>query len=347
MDGSPDFEEGELEGRSSSLQIHTAHFQEWDARETPTPPKSALTKVPPDIVKLLPSQVAKALAAASGCHPPGFADQFCVNRNWDFMEFCSGSGRLTWWFMHYGFRGCAFDKMYGGHMDAATVAGLALAIVLLLRVKPGGLCFMAPECSTWVWIGRKQTGRSKDNVLGNSSTKVQDANRLNQATALLCNIASQWGVHFVVEQPSSSLFFLTDCMRTVIDHTGATRASMPLKPFGHALMKPTVLVGTVEWLPHLRRPMCAPAPKKVIRRCGILKETVAYTTRMSKAGKWRVTGKKEPLKQSAHYPMNFARDVVRHQLGLSTLSADEGQRVAYHTRVKKRPAARATSSHNT
>ncbi len=67
----------------------------------------------------------------------------------------------------------------GGHTDAATVPGLALAVVPVLRIKPGGLSFMAPECSTWVWIGRKQAGRSKDNVLGNSSSKVQKGNRVN------------------------------------------------------------------------------------------------------------------------------------------------------------------------
>ncbi len=355
MEALPAFEQMDLEARSRNMRIDTAHYQEWDATKTPKPLESALMSVPTNIVALLPPQVANTLAGALGCTPTSLATRFCVNQNWDFMEFCSGTARITQWFLHHGACGCAFDKLYGDHMDATTLAGLGMAVVLLLRIKLGGLCFMAPECSTWVWIGRRQTGRSKDNVLGNSSLKVQEGNRLNQATALLCNIAGLRGVKFIVEQPLSSLFFSTQWMKSAMQYTRAVRITTSLGGFGHALMKPTVLVGTVAWLPQLHRSQkrkSCPGKKGGAEKGRAKKggaKAAAYTVYVSQKGRRCVTGNVNELKKSAHYPVDFVCGVVRAQLGLSPLSAhqEEKKKATCQTRaptVKRRPAACPSSS---
>ncbi len=57
--------------------------------------------------------------------------------------------------------------------DGATVfGGLALlicfkvgflaAVATILRVHMNGLVWLAPPCSTWVWMSRHSTGRSED-----------------------------------------------------------------------------------------------------------------------------------------------------------------------------------------
>ncbi len=100
MDGSPDFEEGELEGRSSSLQIHTAaaHFQEWGAGwraytwPAEVPMAASLTSsCEEEQAETVEQQQPGVVRAALGADPlPGVGQpgQECVVH-------CSGSGEAS------------------------------------------------------------------------------------------------------------------------------------------------------------------------------------------------------------------------------------------------------------
>ena len=64
-----------------------------------------------------------------------------------------------------GFRqaGCSFysyDYIHGPKEDVCTDAGFIFGLILCLRIREGGFCWLAPLCSSWVWISSGTTLRS-------------------------------------------------------------------------------------------------------------------------------------------------------------------------------------------
>eukprot|EP00959_Pyramimonas_sp_CCMP1952_P370525 7760192-Pyramimonas_sp.AAC.1 len=102
-------------------------------------------------------------------------------------------------------------------MDINTDAGFALAVLCILRVTSGGLVFFACQCSSWVWMSRSQSKRSHEDPMGGSSRQfVSDGNKLNNRCAIWRVIAHLCGVHWIVEQPGSSVFFRARDVTTAI-----------------------------------------------------------------------------------------------------------------------------------
>ena len=107
--------------------------------------------VPMEVMQLIPREVKALLGVAGG-------QQISVRRNFDLYDCCAGRARIMRWALMAGLQGRAIDRGYAAHMDLCTIEGYALALVALLRVRPGGLAFFAAQCSSWVWIGRSSTG---------------------------------------------------------------------------------------------------------------------------------------------------------------------------------------------
>eukprot|EP00971_Amphidinium_carterae_P351433 6492114-Amphidinium_carterae.2 len=154
--------------------------------------------------------------------------------------------------------------------------GCQLVLEKLARVRPGGLAFFAPPCSTWIWIARGHTKRSKSNVKGNEERPcVLAANYTAEMLSSLFLLCRERRVHFIVEQPSSSQFF---------DHPDA---------FESDYAKPTVLVGNAPYLSELEQ----------IVASVVLGKPRQQLARVCANG--RVTGKNDLLQMSASYPMPF------------------------------------------
>ena len=168
-----------------------------------------------------------------------------VNRNLDLIDLFAGKARIARWATLAGLHAIAIDKLYGGHMDILTPVGLALIILLVLRIKVGGLLAAGPQCSSWVWLCRKVTKRSKENPLGaKSNQSVLDGNATNSSMALLCYLGSLLSWDWLIEQPKSSLFFETPLMLAVRQTANVSTCSLQLGSFGHATEKATILMGT-------------------------------------------------------------------------------------------------------
>ena len=198
----------------------------------------------------------------------------------------------------------------------------------MLRVRPGGLIFMAAQCSSWIWMSRSSSKRSPENVLGDVSRPfVQEGNALNNRCALLCLLSRQCGSHWVIEQPSSSLFFQTEDMRRVMQVTGAHLVRFNMSEFGHPTAKATLLAGTPCWLgslngytsPNDEHTPSGPASSssgnvhKAPKTKGNCNPSgLSLVIRKKKAnGTVAVTGKRQDLKDSQVYPPRFALHVVR------------------------------------
>eukprot|EP00929_Paragymnodinium_shiwhaense_P057215 TRINITY_DN28631_c0_g1_i1.p1 TRINITY_DN28631_c0_g1~~TRINITY_DN28631_c0_g1_i1.p1 ORF type:complete len:312 (+),score=56.79 TRINITY_DN28631_c0_g1_i1:154-1089(+) len=285
-----------------------------------------LWTIPADLLQLLPTSVTERLASELG-------GTMQVARNLDCLDLFAGAARISWWGEKIGLNVCALDKKYGEHMDILTLAGYVLFIIATLRVRRGGLIFCGPQCSSWVWVGRSTTGRSKQDPMGNLSVEsVVAGNTLNARLATLLLMAFSQGVTFVVEQPVSSLFFTTPVFSKLIAVTKAARVFFHMQDYGHDLQKGTVLYGTAAWLPDMApvktqkkgkaKSKPRAANRKVSKKPAAQKPNKASKRKPQKVmscerrvdsvtGKVRVYGIKNKLKESAVYPPGFALKVIQ------------------------------------
>jgi hypothetical protein len=236
----PDFPTEELQLRASHVTNSTARWAHWSKEPTTSLDQRDAYTVPAEIMNLIPACIAALMGYSAGT-------PFVVIRNIDVLEFCAGISRPCKWAHLAGLNAAAFDITHGKHMDALTDEGYALILTLLLRVKPGtGFLLGGPKCSSWGFLPRSVTKRSKSNTQGDETTKcVREGNLLNERCAFLCVLASLLKVPWVIEQPTDSYFFLSPHMRQCIERCGAGSASFPMFAFGHQSLKPTVLKGTL------------------------------------------------------------------------------------------------------
>ncbi|CAJ1447512.1 unnamed protein product [Effrenium voratum] len=91
--------------------------------------------------------------------------------------------------------------------DFTSPFGFSNALYWALCLQPGSGKLTAPICSTWVWISRGSTGRSRDRPLGSPerSPAVATANTLVSRLMIILMICSAKGIFWVLEQPQSSL----------------------------------------------------------------------------------------------------------------------------------------------
>ena len=119
-----------------------------------------------------------------------------------------------------------------------------------------------PPCSTWVYMARGHTKRSKDNLLGDRNRHdVVEANILTCFLSKLTQILILRRVLFVWEQPMSSLLFKVPWWKSVLESLGVLRVFLWMGSFGHAMMKPTIIIGTLPGLSSLKRPKPPRPPK--------------------------------------------------------------------------------------
>jgi len=137
--------------------------------------------------------------------------------------------------------------------------GFAHALTLLHRLRPGSLVHLAPVCSSWTWMNRGTSKRSKERPLGDESLAyIQDANRMVSRCIMIAAICICLGHVFILEQPANSLMehhpkfrWLLDLARRGVLRTASCRTWMGM--FGGCTPKPTLLYSNATWLDKLKR----------------------------------------------------------------------------------------------
>ena len=311
----PDFTIETLQLRSAAVTLQTAATFNFSPNMA-----DALFEVPNSVIDVIPTMVMEHISQER---------PLIVNRNLDLVDLFAGKARIARWATLAGLQAIAFDKLYGEHMNILTPVGLALIVLLVLRIKVGGLLAAGPQCSSWVWLCRKVTKRSKKNPLGaNSCQSVLDGNATNSHMALLCYLGSLLSWDWLIEQPQSSLFFETQMMKAVKESiANVSTCYLKFGSFGHATQKPTVLMGTNNIVQKLkneepkaqakrrkdskkRRQVVKkkPSQKKVAKKPASL---VNIVTRAN--GTKAVTGKTANLQMSAIYPVQYALAICKLQ----------------------------------
>ena len=196
-----------------------------------------------------------------------------------------------------------------------SLKGAAELLNLLCRLCPFALVFLGPPCSSFVWLSRSVSKRSRSTPCGDEQ---QAFVALGNAVARVVSNVIKWcndhHVLWIIEQPASSLFWqhpdIARALETSSSHVYTV--SFHMSAFGASTAKPTKLMGSAPWLLHL---------KAQRQSHGRSLGTLAVRTEK------HVTGKKKALLRSASYPPHFCRAValchsswhLKLQLRLSSL----------------------------
>ncbi|CAK8998358.1 unnamed protein product [Durusdinium trenchii] len=201
-------------------------------------------------------------------------------------------------------RCAALDLEYGGRcMDFMTPEGFVNAVFQVLRLSPGSSLTLAPVCSTWVWVSRGSTKRSRALPLGNTGApSVRLGNLMVGRCALLLLLAAARGVWWVLEQPKGSLLEYHPAMQRVLRRIRVWRKYVRMADYAAASDKGT-------WL-HSSRPEIEDLdqfkPRRVVKR----KAVALVDHYVDSKGKHRVKGNSQ-LKVSQAYTQEFGRAMAQ------------------------------------
>ena len=191
--------------------------------------------------------------------------------------------------------------------DITCKAGFLRALALVLRVRPGGLVWMAPDCSSWVWLNSSNTKRSEVNGYWGDPgyAKVASGNQMAIGAAFLYHVAVNRRVEAVIENPVSSFLFKFLAKTNVASLPQflavCPRCAYSTEAFGRRVLKRYKFLATGPWVEGLSR-RC---------RCPNGAHAALAQHNVSVSGKVSVTGNTQALKKSAAYPIALGRAIVR------------------------------------
>lgn len=272
------------------LQAHSNLTSPSVLGRTVAPP---MTRSPADVIwELVPDAVRRELQLNTQEEVDAF---LAAPRSIDYVDFFSGSGNMGSALAASGLQGRNYEILKDPQQNMATISGQALALKWAATVSEGGLLVGGFPCSTWVWLARSHTKRSKERIWGDESREdVRQANDIINFVSALSAFAHARKVFFLWEQPHSSLAFQTPCWRVVRELPNYKEQFLWLGSYGHDMPKPTRLVGTLPCMSKLRV-----ARARQGSSAGIGWE---------RKGKW-VAGTSK-LKESQVYPPRFCEKVA-------------------------------------
>lgn len=228
----------------------------------------------------------------------------------DYAEAFAGTGAVHRALAAFGLEGRAMDLKYSPDHNVLKPVGMLLLLETAMALKPGGIFWAAPPCSSWVFLSRSSTGRHLQ-VEGDVALRsVVAQNALVERLVLVLEILALRGVFWIVEQPASSCMWDYPAMRSLRERHGLQPRLLDMGAYGGTSQKPTHLLGTAPYLKYLGR-RCSPSLRLRLRL-----EGVQTTRRWEDAdGKKRCQATKE-CKATEHYPEGWgaahALAFVRH-----------------------------------
>ncbi len=215
------------------------------------------------------------------------------------VEFFAGKAVITGAFLKNRCTCVAYDICLDKElMNFIGSVGYLFALRCCLSVLPGALVHFAPVCSSWVWMCRSGSGRSTWNPAGDSRRAfVRDGNLMASRVCLLIELLQAKRCAWLLEQPKGSLFEEHARFRDIVKNHSVHKVTVSLGRFGARTSKPTWLYSPDQQL--LDVIVAKQGTPKVYKRKLVTSKCVR--------GKVSVTGRKQVLKQSQHYPAAFGR----------------------------------------
>lgn len=188
--------------------------------------------------------------------------------------------------------------------------GFHNAVALVMRLRPQGLLWMAPVCSSWTFANSSNTGRKKSNIEGCLEYRaVKEGNAMATVASILMELAWLRGLAAVIENPSSSLIFKFSDVETCLKKFKAVVVNTPrcafddqpagkryYKLYKFAAVGPAGVPEPAAWI------------RSTVRSCTCPdREHISLMTRSATGA---VSGKLSELKKSAAYPAALGVAVV-------------------------------------
>ena len=178
-------------------------------------------------------------------------------------------------------------------------------------MRVGGLLWLAPICSSWVWLNVSMTKRSAENAYHGDPTckPVQEGNLIATICAFLLELAIARMVQAALENPprsyiwrfpplASSLESLGMDLHAAICHRCAYEDAG--KDSKLRLGKMYKVVATGDWIKGARRKCQCPGRVHML-----------LTKTWLKSGRKRCAGRRALLAQSAAYPRGFGKVIIQ------------------------------------
>ncbi len=170
-----------------------------------------------------------------------------------FIEYDAGVAMLAREAQRAGMSCTAFDKLYCDEHDKMTPEGFKLWTCAMMRVFPQGVTWFATQCSSFSWVSRSVSKRSKDRPWGRTALPfVKDGNGQAIRLALHMLLSYAFDLHFVLEQPSGSLLNFIPPVERGLLSCDADFVTTWLGAFGAPTPKPVKLMGNVPFIQDLR-----------------------------------------------------------------------------------------------
>ncbi|CAL1129927.1 unnamed protein product [Cladocopium goreaui] len=213
----------------------------------------------------------------------------------DHLECFSGQMEVTKAEWAAGRSAMPFDVELSSEMDLLTPSGFANALFYACNLKPGSGHMTAPVCSTFVFMSRGSTLRSRTRPLGRSDSQaVRDGNVLAARAFILCLVCAAKFVWWLLEQPGSSCMELHPLFQHMLKMLTIHKLGINMSDFGAPTTKRTLLYSSHREVENLLE-------YKVEPQLQDREMVVSYTNHK---GERRIHGGRD-LKGSQAYPKQF------------------------------------------
>jgi hypothetical protein len=164
-----------------------------------------------------------------------------VEEHLDSLESFAGRKAVTRAFKAEGYCSIAYELEDDvENYDILSDRGFATLVFLVLSLRRGGFKLAAPVCSTWTWINRFTSGRSKSVPLGDLTKKqILAANCMVSRVVLITMMCIWKKVFVIVEQPCLSLLQEHPRFAALCRNFRIFRASIQMANYG--LSEPVVV----------------------------------------------------------------------------------------------------------
>ena len=246
-------------------------------------------------------------------------------RDLDALELFSGVESLVYAGSSLGLACKPFDKFrLPGKTDTTedltTETGFLNAARLVCHLRVGGLLWMAPVCSSWVFWNISRTKRSKANNFTGDTTyePVRLGNTMAQVCAFLIELAAVRCAQVAVENPPRSFIWEYQPFSSTVDRLckevcTAARCAYEDAPKGKRLQKDYKFKASGSWI-HGAAATCP---------CGCQPHRRLSKRWKNAQGKIRSKGKTDALKESASYPRKLGHAIMQSYLQHRLSSAEE------------------------
>ncbi len=165
-------------------------------------------------------------------------------RDLDYVELFAGDRSVSRGMDLLGFVGRSIDMRFDAAHDFLTPRGFLLVLSLVVRLRPHGLLFAAPPCSTWVFMSSSSTGRDLVSQGDEMNFYVRSQNALVERLLLISALVRARGGVFLWEQPASSCMFRYQPVASfAADCPDVQELKLQMGSFGLLAEKDTVLWG--------------------------------------------------------------------------------------------------------